>query len=162
MWYIALYLMAIIAANLLIAHFGPSAVYVVAFVFIGLDLTSRDKLHDLWRGKQLFLKMGLLIGAGSLLSYLLNREAGIIALASLVAFAASAIVDAVVYHFLRDKKYMLRINGSNILGAAVDSLVFPTIAFGGLNIIITLGQFVAKILGGFVWSLILRKRTKSV
>lgn len=33
--------------------------------------------------------------------------------------------------------------------------VIRTLAFGGLNIWITLGQFLAKVFGGFVWSLVL-------
>ncbi len=37
----------------------------------------------------------------------------------------------------------------------VDSLVFPTIAFGGILWTITLGQFLAKVLGGYVWSLVI-------
>jgi hypothetical protein len=39
--------------------------------------------------------------------------------------------------------------------AAVDSIVFPTIAFGGFLPLITLGQFAAKVAGGAVWSIIL-------
>jgi hypothetical protein len=41
------YLAAIVAANLLVAH-DPSWVYVNGFLFIGLDLTTRDVLHDRW------------------------------------------------------------------------------------------------------------------
>jgi queuosine precursor transporter len=152
---VLLYLTAIILANLSTAHFGPSASIVNAFLFIGLDLTSRDKLHDAWHGRGLLPKMSALIAVGSLLSWLLNRNAGQIALASFVAFGAAAVVDTIAYHLLRDKAHLLRINESNVLSAAVDSLVFPTLAFGGFAPLITLGQFAAKVLGGLVWSLIL-------
>ncbi|MGH2536319.1 MAG: VUT family protein [Candidatus Promineifilaceae bacterium] len=155
MFYVFLYLVAIVLANLAVARFGPEAVYVVAFLFIGLDLTARDRLHDAWRGRGLLWRMALLIAAGSLLSWLLNRAAGQVALASFVAFAAAASTDAVVYHLLGGYPRWLRINGSNIPSAAVDSLVFPTLAFGGLMPLVTLGQFAAKVLGGFVWSLVL-------
>lgn len=138
--------------------FGPNASIVNAFLFIGMDLSTRDKLHDAWNGRGLVWKMTALIAAGSLLSYLLNRSAGPIALASFVAFAAAATVDAIAYHFLRDRARLVRVNGSNVFSAAVDSLVFPTLAFGGLNLAITLGQFTAKVAGGFVWSLILQRR----
>ena len=80
-----MYLVAIVLANLLVAEFGTKAVLVVAFLFIGLDLTSRDYLHEIWQSK-LWLKMLLLIGVGSLLSWLLNKDAGQIALASFLAF----------------------------------------------------------------------------
>ncbi|MDX1662484.1 MAG: VUT family protein [Candidatus Promineifilaceae bacterium] len=156
MFYVALYLIAIVLANLLVARFGPESVIIVAFLFIGLDLTARDHLHDAWRGEGLAWKMALLIAAGSLLSWLLNREAGPVAVASFVAFAAAATVDAVVYHLLYRYPRFLRINGSNVPSAAVDSVLFPTLAFGSFLPLIVLGQFAAKVGGGFVWSLLFR------
>jgi hypothetical protein len=47
------YLAAIMAANLLVVQFGPSIAIVSAFLFIGLDLTTRDYLHEAWRGRWL-------------------------------------------------------------------------------------------------------------
>lgn len=156
MIYVILYLIAIVLANLSVAAFGPSMVIVNAFLFIGLDLTARDHLHDAWHGNKLLPKMTALIAAGSILSWLLNRNAGQIALASFVAFAAAATVDAIVYHLLGKYPRWLRINGSNIPSALVDSLVFPTLAFGAFLPLIVLGQFIAKVLGGFAWSLVFR------
>jgi hypothetical protein len=156
MIYILMYLVAIILANLTVTAWGPNMAIVNAFLFIGLDLTARDRLHDAWRGNNLIPKMAALIAAGSVLSWLLNRNAGQIALASFVAFAAAATVDAIVYHLLGKYPRWLRINGSNVPSAFVDSLVFPTLAFGGLMPAIVLGQFIAKTLGGFVWSLVFR------
>lgn len=155
MGYVALYLVAIVAANLSTAALGPNASYFNAFAFIGLDLVAKDKLQDYWQGR-LLPKMGALIAGGSLLSYALNRNAGPIALASMLAFGAAAATDTVVYQRLRERAWMVRSNGSNLPAAAVDSLVFPTIAFGGLNPVITVGQFFAKVAGGFVWSWVLR------
>jgi len=155
--YVLIYLSAIVAANLSSAYFGPGASIVNAFLFIGLDLTSRDKLHDAWGGRGLLWKMATLIAAGSAVSYALNRNAGAIALASCAAFAAAAITDGIIYQLLRGKSRMVKINGSNIPSALVDSLIFPTIAFGGFMPLIVMGQFVAKVAGGFLWSLVLRK-----
>ncbi len=157
MFYIFLYLAAVVAANLIIAQFGgayPSTFIIVAFLFIGLDLTSRDHLHDAWRGKQLLPKMAALIAAGSLISWFLNKDAGQIALASFIAFAAAATVDTIVYHLLGSYPRWMRVNGSNIPSAAVDSILFPTIAFGSFLWPIVLGQFLAKTMGGLVWSAI--------
>ena len=39
----------------------------------------------------------------------------------------------------------------------VDSLVFPTLAFGGFLPLVTLGQFAVEGVGGAVWSVLLRK-----
>ena len=155
-----MYLGSVILANLTIARFGPSAAIAVAFLFIGLDLTSRDKLHEAWHNNGLVWKMGLLIATGSLISWLLNRNAGQIALASFIAFACAAVVDTIVYQILRKQKYMVKVNGSNVFSAAVDSLVFPTIAFGGFLPWITLGQFAAKVFGGLIWAFILKRSKK--
>jgi queuosine precursor transporter len=160
MLYIILYLVAIVAANLSIAYFGINAAIINAFLFISLDLTSRDKLHDKWHGKNLWLKMALLIATGSILSYLLNRNSGQIAIASFIAFLLAGISDTIVYHLLREKTYMVRVNGSNVVSSAVDSIVFPLIAFGAFYPLTTLGLFAAKIIGGFFWSWALRKKIK--
>jgi queuosine precursor transporter len=154
MFYVILYLGAIILANLTVARFWAGVAVLNAFLFIGLDLTARDRLHDAWRGHQLLPKMAGLIAAGSILSWLLNRDAGQIAVASFVAFAAAATVDALVYHLLGRYPRWLRINGSNVPSAAVDSLVFPTLAFGAFLAPIVIGQFLAKTLGGFIWSVL--------
>jgi hypothetical protein len=157
MFLVVLYLATIVAANLLVAQFGPAVSIVNAFLFIGLDITTRDALHEKWHGKNMWLKMMLLIGAGSVLSAALNWNAARIALASFVAFAAAGVVDTVIYNFLYKKSRLVKINGSNIGAALIDSIVFPAVAFGfPLLWLIMLGQFAAKIGGGFVWSLIMK------
>lgn len=154
---VAIYIVALVAANLLVAKFGPAFSVVNAFVLIGLDLWLRDKLHDQWQGNNLAVKMGGLIVAASGISYLLNPATGQIAIASMVAFAAAMIADATVYQWLRTKPWFIKVNSSNATGALVDSIVFPTIAFGGLMPAIVLGQFLAKTAGGFAWSILLKK-----
>jgi uncharacterized PurR-regulated membrane protein YhhQ (DUF165 family) len=124
-------------------------------LFIGLDLTSRDKLHDLWGGKWLWPKMFILIIAGSLISWLLNRDAGIIAVASMISFMVAGVIDAISYQILHKQKWTIRVNGSNLFSAAADSLIFPNIAFGSFMPLIVIGQFVAKVAGGFIWAWII-------
>lgn len=154
---VGLYLVAIVAANLSTAHFGPSASVVNAFLFIGLNLTARDVLHDLW-SRHRALRMGALIAAGGAISYAVNADAARIALASCAAFTAAEVVDYVVYTMRRHRPWLERANESNLASSAVDSLVFPAIAFGGpLLWAIVFGQFTAKVAGGFVWSLLLRR-----
>jgi uncharacterized PurR-regulated membrane protein YhhQ (DUF165 family) len=157
MMLILMYLSAIVLANLSSAHFGPSASIWNAFLLIGLTLSTRDRLHEQW-GSKVKQRMFLLILAGGLLSYLINQGAGKIAVASCVAFAVSETLDAILYGLMHRHPYLLKSNTSNILGAATDSLIFPTLAFGGLMWPIVIGQFVAKTLGGLIWSLILQPR----
>ena len=156
MIYSVIFIAALVLANLLVAMLGPWFSVFNSFLLIGLDLSIRDKLHDTWQ-THLPIKMGGLILVASGISYLLNPATGMIATASFVAFALSMVADTLAYHFLRQKQWFIRSNGSNLVGAGVDSLVFPTIAFGGLMPEIVLLQFISKVGGGFVWSFILRK-----
>lgn len=158
MIYAGIYIAALVAANLLVAWLGVWFSLVNAFVLIGLDLSLRDKLHDLWEGDKLPIKMGGLIATASIVSYAINPATGMIAFASLAAFSLSMVADAFAYQYLKGKNWLLRANGSNIAGSAVDSVVFPTIAFGELMLEIVALQFIAKVGGGFIWSKVLEKK----
>jgi queuosine precursor transporter len=152
---ILIYAAAMTLANLSIAHFGPWVSPINAFVLIGLDLALRDWLHmrlKLWQ-------MGALIASTGALTYALNPAAGQIAVASAVAFTAAAVVDWSV--FLRlPGSWLRRANGSNVAGAAVDSLLFPTLAFGVLMPHIVALQFVAKVAGGALWAALLARTVR--
>ena len=150
---IAAYVAAMILANLSVAAFGPWVSPINAFVLIGLDLALRDWLHVRLRVWQ----MGVLIAGTGALTYALNPAAGMIAIASSAAFTAAAVVDWATFARLRGS-WMFRANGSNVAGAAVDSLVFPTLAFGALMPQIVLAQFAAKVAGGAVWAWILSRK----
>lgn len=149
---IIVYAAAMIAANMTVAAFGPWVSPINAFVLIGLDLALRDWLHvrlKVWQ-------MATLIASTGLLTFALNPAAGVIAVASACAFSAAALADWLTFARLRGT-WLYRSNGSNVAGAAVDSLIFPTIAFGALMPHIVALQFVAKVAGGFVWSLVISK-----
>ena len=152
---VIVYALVMTIANLSVATFGPAVSPINAFVLIGFDLALRDWLHvrlKVWQ-------MGALIVATGVLTYVLNQAAGMIAIASAAAFTGAAIVDWVVFAKLRGS-WLFRANGSNVAGAAVDSLLFPTIAFGALMPHIVLAQFVAKVAGGAVWAWIIKKILK--
>lgn len=144
---IGIYAIAMTMANLLVAQYGPWVTPINAFVLIGLDLTLRDWLHT--RIKPLEM-LGLICTTG-VLTYALNPSAGVIAVASAVSFTSAAMVDWAAFTRIRGS-WSRRSNGSNIFGAAVDSLLFPTIAFGVLMPHIVAAQFVAKVIGGAVWA----------
>lgn len=146
------YVAAMLLANLLVSKFGPAISPVLAFFLIGFDLSMRDWLHVRLSAFQM---IGLIGIAGSL-TYILNPAAGMIAVASAVAFTSAALVDWVTFIKWRGT-WLFRSNGSNVAGAAVDSLIFPTLAFGALMPQIVVLQFVAKVTGGFVWSLLLNR-----
>lgn len=149
-----LYAAAMTVANLLVAAFGPVITPLNAFVLIGFDLAMRDWLHV--RLSQ--TRMLALIAATGAVTYFLNPAAGMIAVASAASFTAAALVDWAVFRQMTSKRWMVRSNASNVAGAAVDSLLFPTIAFGALMPQIVIAQFAAKVAGGAVWSWLLSRK----
>lgn len=161
---IGMYLAAIVIANLTVAWFGVGMVIPNAFLFIGLDLTARDKLHEAWRGRGLAWKMGLLIMSGSALSAALDWAAIPVAVASCTAFAIAAVTDTLIYSALHGRRWLIRSNGSNVVSALVDSAVFLSVlaAYGLLPWIafplLVSGQWAAKAIGGLAWSLLLEPR----
>lgn len=149
---IGIYAIAMTIANLSVAAFGPSITPINAFLLIGLDLALRDWLHV----RMKYWQMLLLIASTGVITYALNTDAGIIAVASAVAFTAAAVFDWGVFATLKGS-WLRRANASNVVGAAIDSLVFPTIAFGSLMWSIIAMQFMAKVAGGAFWSFLLSK-----
>jgi hypothetical protein len=145
---VAVYILAMVTANLLVWWLGPWFSPINSFLLIGLDLTLRDVLHDRITRTQMF---GVIL-AGGLITFLANPSAQNIAIASAIAFGLSALADWVTYGLLRNRAWLIRVNGSNVVGAFVDSLLFPTIAFGAFLPHIVLLQFLAKVSGGALWA----------
>lgn len=152
---VVVFLAAVVGANRTIAVFGPPAVIPVAFSFVALDLVARDGLHELWKGRRLVLRMGILIATGGVLSALLNADAARIALASCLAFTVAQTVNGIGYWALERWPRLVKINGSNVPAAIADSVVFLTVAFGAFLPALIAAQVAAKVFGGFVWSLAL-------
>lgn len=148
-----IYISVICAANLLVAHFGPWITPINAFVLVGLDMVLRDILHERYG----IIRSVLLSAVAGAISYAINPAAGIIAIASVVAFFAASLANAWVYQLLIRKPWLNKSNAGNVAAAAVDSGLFPVIAFGAFMPGIVIGQFLAKVGGGFVWSMLLRK-----
>ena len=150
---IALYAAAIIAANLLVAQFGSSITPVNAFFLIGLDLALRNYLSLKMNRYQM---VAMILGTGAL-SYAINPATGMIAIASGVAFTAAALADWATFNTVTGN-WMKRNFAGNSVGALIDSVIFPTIAFGSLMPIIVLTQFAAKVAGGAMWGYLIKSR----
>lgn len=150
---IAAYILAMVTANLLVWWLGPWFSPINAFLLIGLDLTLRDVMHDRLTKWQMLA----VILVGGAITWGVNPAAAKIAIASAVAFSASAMADWLAYTLLRSKPWLVRSNGSNVVGAAVDSVIFPTLAFGGFLPHIVAMQFAAKVGGGAVWAWLLTR-----
>jgi len=154
---IVIYASSIILANYLVSLFGPSITPINAFVFIGLDLALRNFLNlqmNKWQ-------MGAMIFGTGLISYALNDTMQIIAIASAVSFTLASLVDWLVFNKIKGA-WFKRASISNTAGALVDSIAFPTIAFGVLMPEIVILQFLAKTFGGMMWSFMLKKYVSKI
>jgi len=154
---IIVYAIAMTLANLSIAIFGVWVSPINAFLFIGLDLALRDWLQMQIKAWQ----MAALIVISGALTYAFNQNAGMIAVASAASFTLAALADWAVFSKVTGS-WFKRANVSNFAGAAVDSVVFPTIAFGVLMPEIIVLQFAAKIVGGYFWSVLLKKKIEEM
>jgi queuosine precursor transporter len=147
---ILIYLFSITLANIIILQFGPSMTPITGFLLIGLDLVLRDKLSD----KLSAAKMLTMIVAAGLITLAINRDAMQIAVASSLSFSIASVADWIVFK-QSVGTWSARSHKSNAVGAVVDSVLFPTIAFGALMPTIVIGQIAAKFLGAALWVRIL-------
>jgi uncharacterized PurR-regulated membrane protein YhhQ (DUF165 family) len=155
---VLIFLVAIVLANLSVAYFGPASTPINAFLLVGLDLTLRDKLHEAWHGKRLVIKMFCLVIAGALITYLFNRNAGMIGVASVTAFTVALLVDSFTYQALWHRQRWEKMTYSNAGSALTDSILFPTIAFGTIMPEIITLQFLAKFIGGWMWIWVINRQ----
>lgn len=151
------YLAAAVAANLAATIGGPIASVVSAGSLIGFTITARDTLHDRWSGSFLRLRMGALILTGGAMAIALSLSALRIAIASCIAFVLSESIDWLTFSRLANRPWLVRSNGSNAASSLVDSMVFPTLAFGAIMPEIIAAHIAAKWLGGLAWTLALNR-----
>lgn len=138
--WLALYVATIFGANWAIQTFGlvpvgfgllaPAGVY-----FAGLAFTLRDLTQDTL-GRRATL-LAIVVGAG--LSAFVSPQ---FALASGGTFLLSELLDFAVYTPLRERRWLLAVGASNVVGLTVDSALFLGLAFGSLDFLA--GQLVGK------------------
>lgn len=105
-------------------------------LMIGLALVLRD-LVQRWLGLQWVLTA---IVAGAALSGFVAPPA--LALASAVAFLVSELADTAVYTPLAERRLMLAVLASSVVGLAIDGALFLWLAFGSLQFLP--GQILGK------------------
>lgn len=140
---IAAYLVTIVAANWLTARYGlvPMGFGLMATAgtyAAGAAFVARDLVQDV-AGRVATLAA---LVAGAALSWWLANPA--LAVASAAAFGLSELVDMAVYTPLRRKGYVRAAVASNLVGAAVDTVVFLWLAGFGLAGLTVAGQLVGK------------------
>ena len=149
--YLAGYIATIPAANWMIGNVGtfciPDGPCMIPVGFgmtapsgvlmVGAALVLRDQVQEHLGTK--WSLGGILVGA--ILSYLLADP--FIAIASILAFGVSELVDFAAYTYVRKYGRAFAVATSGLVGAILDSMVFLTIAFGSLAYIE--GQIVGKL-----------------
>ncbi|WP_436499517.1 VUT family protein [Actinokineospora sp. HUAS TT18] len=134
------YLLSVVAANVASVHYPPLALagllVPAGTLFAGASLTARDLLHDALGPRGVAAG----IAAGAALSAALATPR--IAIASVVAFTVSELLDALVYARLRRRSQLGAVAASNAVGLVVDSILFVPLAFGSAAAIP--GQIVGK------------------
>lgn len=154
------YIAALTLANIAVVHWGPWASPVNSFFFIGFSFVARDVLHEVWRTPRVRIRnMLLMILVAGGLSLFVHIDAGRIALASSLSFVLAETLDWLTYSSLNRFKFLVRSNGSNVVGNIADSILFPVIAFGNIPALAAVigAQFLAKVFGGFLWSLAINR-----
>jgi len=148
---ISVYLLAFIFANFIVLWFGAKGLIFTALFLIPFDFVMRCLFHETWKGKELILKLGSLVIAASLITFLINKSALNIALGSAGGFISAQIFAGIFYQFFIKKSYFIKVNGSDAIGILIDSLVFQLVAFHTIDLYVSTGQFILKIIGGLFW-----------
>ena len=157
---ISIYLIAFVLANLIVLYFGSIGLIFTALFLIPFDFVMRCIFHETWKGIELILKLGLIVIVASLITFVINRNAINIAIASSVGFILAQIFAGIFYQFFIKKSFFVKVNGSDAIGILIDSLAFQLIAFGIINYNILVGQFLLKLIGGFFWYWVIFKKIK--
>lgn len=157
---ISLYLFAFVLSNFIVLWFGAQGLIFTALFLIPFDFVMRCMFHEQWKGVELIIKLGALVMVASLLTYLINAQSENIALGSMFGFISAQIVAGLFYQLVIKKSYLLKVNGSDLVGIIFDSIVFQLVAFNFINLQISISQILLKFFGGLFWYWILFEKIK--
>lgn len=150
------YVIAVLVANYTAVWFIPLPVFgLVAFgtLIFGATFTARDYVHKL--GRQRVYLMILIAALSSAAMSALGGVPWRVVIASVIAIVSAETADTEVYHRLLNRRWLVRVTGSNVVSIPLDTLLFNAIAFIGvfplgLFLSLIIGEIVVKFLVGFV------------
>lgn len=157
---ISIYLLAFILSNFIVLWFGATGLIFTALLLIPFDFVMRCMFHERWKGIELIIKLGALIILSSLITYIINADSKSIALGSMFGFASAQIAAGIFYQIVIRKSYLIKVNGSDLIGILFDSIVFQYVAFNIIDFNITISQTMLKFMGGLFWYWILFNKLK--
>lgn len=155
-----LFLAALVAANLIVNHFGSYGLLFSSALLIPFDFVCRCIIHERYKGTRLLAVLSALTIAASILTYIVNTQAKSVAIASVCGFIAAQLAAGIFYQCFKSKSYFVKVNGSDLVAIVFDSLLFQFIAFGTIIPTITAGQVCIKLAGGLVWYFLIFKKLK--
>lgn len=151
---LAVYVGAIVAANVLTQHFGmvpvgfgllvTAGTYAAGFALLARDFVQR--YAGVW-----WTLAGIAVGI--VLSWFLASPA--LAVASAVAFAVAELADLAVYSAIRPRGFVIAALVSGIVAAPIDTVLFLWIAGFPLTWETLIGQLVGKIIWATIVPLLL-------
>lgn len=150
------FVIAFIAANLIVKHFGPTGLLISSFLLIPFDFVTRCIIHETIKGFVLFMTLLILTIIAAVITLFINGDAINIAIASICGFTIAQIVAGFFYQWRKSAgdSYFVKVNMSDFLAIVFDSVVFQLVAFSVISWQITGGQVLIKFLGGIFWYLI--------
>ncbi len=148
---ISVYLGVLVFANFLVLWFGQKGLIITAALLIPFDFVMRCTFHETWQGKGLIVRLGALILVASFLTYIINKDTKVIALASACGFLFAQIAAGVFYQCFLKQAQIIKVNGSDLVGIVFDTVVFQLIAFSGIDVVVFTSQVALKATGGVVW-----------
>lgn len=155
-----MFLLAFVAANLIVKHFGAPGLWLSSFLLIPFDFVCRCIIHEKLSGAKLFFTLLLLSIAAAVVTVLINWQATNIALGSVAGMCAAQLAAGFFYQATKSRSYFVKVNGSDLAAIIFDSIVFQAIAFNSIQPSITIGQIIVKFAGGLLWYYIIFKKLK--
>jgi hypothetical protein len=157
---IIIYLLAIILSNYIAYCLGQNGLIITAFILIPFDYIIRTIFQEKWKGKNLIIRIIILIFLGGLITFIINYNTINIAIGSLSAFIIANILASIFYQLNIKKKYIYKVNISDFIAIIADSFIFQYLAFNNISLKIMISQISIKIIGGLFWYWLLFKKYK--
>lgn len=146
------YVAAFVLINLIVNWLGPLIVPVTTVAAVCANMLIRDRIfYD--AGPRYSIAAAT---AAGLFTVAISIEAGMVALASMVAVIAGACTSAAAYKLLRGP-FEERRPVANTCSAVVDALVFPTVAFIQFMPWISFAQFSMKVITIVILSYVIKR-----
>jgi uncharacterized PurR-regulated membrane protein YhhQ (DUF165 family) len=158
-----LFLLAFIAANLIVKHFGAYGLLFSSFLLIPFDFVCRCIIHERLKGMMLIYTLFILTVLAAIWTVIINSHAINIAAASVCGFVGAQIGAGIFYQYQlhkESKSWFYKVNISDLIAIVFDSIIFQIVAFYSFDIMVTVGQIIIKFLGGLLWYFIIFKKLK--